>query len=205
MTIRRATEADEAVLRELWNEFEAEVPFPFVEERETWEEEWRDTLDDIPAAACSSPRTTRAPSASPASRRPRRAARTSSWCTSARRPAGRASRPRWCASASRTPATGAPLRISLDVMADNATAREVWRRFGFEELELLLVAPIEALGERLEEKPIGESRASTHVQTDDELSVERAISHFVPRLEAPDVSSNGSCIGILLRDPMCVI
>ena len=47
MTIRRATEADEPVLRELWGEFEADVPFPFVEERETWDEEWHDTLDDI--------------------------------------------------------------------------------------------------------------------------------------------------------------
>ncbi len=44
--IRRATEADEAVLRELWEEFEAEIPAPpeFVE---TWEEEWADVAADI--------------------------------------------------------------------------------------------------------------------------------------------------------------
>src|SRR5262249_17564230 len=46
VTIRRATEADEAVLRELWEEFEREVPEP-VGEPETWAEEWQDTLDDI--------------------------------------------------------------------------------------------------------------------------------------------------------------
>jgi len=41
MTIRRATEADEPVLRELWEEFEREVPAPpgF---GETWEEAWSD-------------------------------------------------------------------------------------------------------------------------------------------------------------------
>ena len=46
MNLRRATEADEPVLRELWEEFEAEIPSPpeFVE---TWEEEWRDVAADI--------------------------------------------------------------------------------------------------------------------------------------------------------------
>ena len=46
MTIRRATESDEGVLRELWTEFEREVPEPFGE-GEPWESEWSDTLDDI--------------------------------------------------------------------------------------------------------------------------------------------------------------
>ena len=46
MRIRRATESDEAVLRELWEEFSREVPEP-VGEGEPWEEEWADTLDDI--------------------------------------------------------------------------------------------------------------------------------------------------------------
>ena len=46
MTIRRATEADQALLRELWEEFEREVPSPFGQ-GEPWEQEWKDTLDDI--------------------------------------------------------------------------------------------------------------------------------------------------------------
>ena len=46
MKIRVATEADEDVLRELWEEFEQEVALS-VEEPETWAEEWKDTLDDI--------------------------------------------------------------------------------------------------------------------------------------------------------------
>ena len=46
VTIRPATEADEAVLRELWEEFEQEVTFE-LEDPETWADEWKDTLDDI--------------------------------------------------------------------------------------------------------------------------------------------------------------
>ena len=46
MTIRSATDADEAVLRELWEEFEREVPLE-VEEPESWDDEWKDTRDDI--------------------------------------------------------------------------------------------------------------------------------------------------------------
>jgi len=46
VTIRRATEGDEPALRELWEEFEREVPWD-IEEPETWADEWQDTLDDI--------------------------------------------------------------------------------------------------------------------------------------------------------------
>ena len=61
MTIRPAELADEAILRELWAAFEAEIPAPA---------EWRgdvgggmaDVSADIAAgASCCSPRTTRAP------------------------------------------------------------------------------------------------------------------------------------------------
>ena len=46
MNVRRATTADEAALRELWEEFEAEIPAP-PEHRETWAEEWQDVAADI--------------------------------------------------------------------------------------------------------------------------------------------------------------
>src|SRR5438093_12646000 len=42
VTIRRATEADEAVLRQLWEEFEAEVPEPPGYVAESWDEAWTD-------------------------------------------------------------------------------------------------------------------------------------------------------------------
>ena len=200
MTVRRATEADEAVLHELWDEFEADVPFPFVEERETWDEEWRDTLDDIRGGGVFLAEDAEGPVGVARIEAPEKGRAHIQMVHV--RPRGRrrgvaTALVRACVQDARD--RGAA-RISLDVMADNATAREVWRRLGFAELELTLVSPIDTLGERLEQKPVGESRASTHVQTDDELSVERAISHFVPRLEAPEVSSNGSWIRIV--DPV---
>jgi hypothetical protein len=47
---------------------------------------------------------------------------------------------------------------------------------------------------------VGASRASTHVQSDDRTSVERALAQFVPRLESPDVrdAANG---WIRIADP----
>ena len=200
MTIRRATEADEAILHELWGEFETEAPFPFAEERETWDEEWQDTLDDVRTggvflaedddgpvgvARIEAPEKGRA-HIQLVVVRPR--ARHQGVATALLRECVRDARER-----------GA-VRVSLDVMADNASAREVWRRLGFEELQLVLQAPVDALEVRLEQKPMGESHGSTHVQTDDGISVDRAITHFVPRLEAPDVRSNGSWIRV--ADPV---
>ena len=51
MNIRHATTADEAVLRELWEEFEREVPEPPGAAPETWEEEWADVRRDIDEGA----------------------------------------------------------------------------------------------------------------------------------------------------------
>ena len=46
MNLRPATKADEAVLRELWEQFESELPAP-PEDVETWEQEWQDVAADI--------------------------------------------------------------------------------------------------------------------------------------------------------------
>ena len=63
----------------------------------------------------------------------------------------------------------------------------MWRRLGFEPVELVLAQALEALETRLGDAPVGPSRASTHVQSDDRASVERAISHFFPRLAEVEV------------------
>src|SRR5205823_1136300 len=49
------------------------------------------------------------------------------------------------------------------------------------------------LEERLADAPAGESRGAIHVQSDDRVSIDRALNAFVPRLEAPQVaqSANG--------------
>jgi hypothetical protein len=83
--------------------------------------------------------------------------------------------------------------VSLDVLTTNTHARTIWRRLGFEEVQLAMATPLDALERRLADAPAGPSRASTHVQSDDRTSVERALAHFIPRLESPDVhdAANG--------------
>jgi hypothetical protein len=90
--------------------------------------------------------------------------------------------------------------VTLEALTDNQPALTVWRRLGFVEVEFLMATPLDALERRLADDPGGESRASTHVQSDDRASVERALGQFVPRLDAPElsVSENG---WIRIADP----
>jgi ribosomal protein S18 acetylase RimI-like enzyme len=91
--------------------------------------------------------------------------------------------------------------VSLEVLTANDVAEVVWRRLGFEPVEVLMAQPLDALDLRLGDAPAGPSRASTHVQTDDRVSVERAVSQFVPRLEDPTVrDATGGWIQIV--DPI---
>jgi predicted GNAT family acetyltransferase len=91
--------------------------------------------------------------------------------------------------------------VSLDVLVTNAAARAVWQRLGFTEIGIFMATPAEALERRLAELPEGETRAATHVQTDDRVSVGRALAQFIPRLDAPDVraTANG---WIRVEDPL---
>jgi hypothetical protein len=64
-----------------------------------------------------------------------------------------------------------------------------------------MAQPAEALAARLAEpEDAGEWRATTHVQSDDELSVERAVGQFLPRLQAPEIRSGESWMRI--TDPV---
>jgi hypothetical protein len=91
--------------------------------------------------------------------------------------------------------------VTLEVLKTNEPALAVWRRLGFEEVEYFMAAPLAGLEQRLADAPAAPSRASTHVQTDDRVSVERAIAQFVPRLAQPDVrdAENG---WIRIADPL---
>ena len=200
MTIRRATEDDQAILRELWEEFQAEVPEPPGFWPETWEAEWQDTLDDIHGggvflasdddgpvgvARIEAPENGRA-HIQLVHVRPR-----------ARRQGVTKALLRACVDDAE--ARGGHL-VSLDVLTSNETALVVWRRLGFEEYSKVLAAPIGALSTRLADAGARESRASVHVQTDDEVSVHRAIAQFVPRLEVGDVRFGESWVRI--ADPL---
>ncbi len=195
MNVRRATEEDQAVLRGLWEEFEHEVPEP-VGESETWDEEWRDTLDDIRSggvfvaeddagvvgvARIEAPVHGRAHvQLVPVRERGRRQGVAKALL-------------RECGAHARE--QGARY-VSLEVLASNERALTVWKRLGFQVYAHSMATPLDTLEERLADRPGGELRASTHVQTDDEVSVEQ----FVPRLESPQVSSSESWIRI--ADPL---
>jgi hypothetical protein len=91
--------------------------------------------------------------------------------------------------------------LSLGLLTTNLLGETVWRRLGFEPVEVVLAQPLDALDRRIVPVPPGPSRASTHVQTDDRVAVERAIAQFVPRLAAADVhDADGGWIRI--ADPL---
>jgi ribosomal protein S18 acetylase RimI-like enzyme len=190
MNVRPATEEDAAVVADLWREFNAEVPEPpgFTEDDDEPSEfvylaEDGGEIVGLLEATAAAPQRWHVDvvHVRPAGRRRGVATALLRACTADARSHGA----QW---------------VSLDVLASNAVARDVWRRLGFEEVELLLAQPLDALELRLGDAPAGPSHASTHVQTDDRTSVERALAQFVPRLAAPDVrdAANG---WIRIADP----
>ena len=161
MTIRRATEADEAVLRELWSEFEAEVPYPVRRGA-------RDLGRGVARHARRHSRRRRVP------RRGRRRARRRG--PHRGRPSkGRAHiqivhvRPRGAPAGRRDGAAARVRRRTPATAARRGSASTCWPTtrprarsgggFGFEELELLLVAPIDALERAARARSRSASRA----------------------------------------------
>jgi ribosomal protein S18 acetylase RimI-like enzyme len=72
--------------------------------------------------------------------------------------------------------------LSLNVDVRNELARTVYRRLGFREEAVNLIADVGALEARLAGVAKGASFGSIHVQSDDVTAVERAVGQFVPRL-----------------------
>jgi ribosomal protein S18 acetylase RimI-like enzyme len=189
VTIRRATEADEAVLRELWLEFEAEVPEPAGFEPDTWEEYWAALRENMAAGAVFIAED----DGGAIGFAEIEADEDQRWHLQTihvrpdvrRRGIGKALLLECVRAANER---GAQF-VSLEVLTGNPIGHEIWQRLGFEPVEILMTAELNALERRLAVAPVGESRASTHVQTDDRLSVDRALAQFVPRLESADVRS----------------
>jgi ribosomal protein S18 acetylase RimI-like enzyme len=71
--------------------------------------------------------------------------------------------------------------LELDVLASNEDARGIYQRWGFRPVELTLAAPLDALLATLS-RPQGPTFGSVHVQTDDAGAVERAVQKVMPRL-----------------------
>lgn len=188
MRIRRATEADEAVLRELWEEFEQEVPGP-VGELEPWEGEWADTRRDIAGgtvliaeddegavgvARAEAPKQGRVHVQLVHVRpRARRQGITKGLLAEIVREA-------------RERGVG---HVSLEVVTANATARTVWQRLGFEEYALLMAAPLDELDRRLASSGGAPAFGSIHVQTDDRERVQREVDKYRPRIAPPSAGA----------------
>ena len=172
------------MLRELWEEFEREVPPPpefrrdlgggVAGHRGRHRGRGVALLAEDDDGVTGSIRATRA----------RRAASgTSASPTCVRAPAGGASCGRSCARRSRGRERGAQ-RVTLSVLTANEIGVATWRGLGFEPVLYRMATPLDALEQRLA-AVAGESFGSIHVQTDDRDSVVRAVDKYRPRLAGP--------------------
>jgi ribosomal protein S18 acetylase RimI-like enzyme len=185
--IRAAKTSDEAALRGLWEEFEAEVPEPEGFAGETWDEEWAELKRNIASGGVflaedgdNAVGMLEAEAAEPG----RWHVQTVHVRPASRRQGVARELLAACAAAAREAGAG---YVSLEVLTANETAMAVWQRFGFETVELTMTAPLDELEARLGAEPAGPSRASSHIQTDDRVAVDRAVAQFVPRFSRPDV------------------
>jgi ribosomal protein S18 acetylase RimI-like enzyme len=83
--------------------------------------------------------------------------------------------------AARLRALGAEM-LELEVLATNEAARAVYEAWGFAPVELTLGAPLDKLEQRVVPRAAGPTFGSIHVQTDDGGAVERAVHKVLPRL-----------------------
>jgi len=199
--VRLATEADEAGLRALWEEFVREVPEPPGFPTEEWAEQWGTIRESFDGGAVLVAEEGGRLVGVAHFKAPDRGIAHLEWAHvvqgSRRRGIVKALVRAGVADAK---AKGATI-VTLEALRSNEPALAVWRRLGFDEVEYLMAVPLETLERRLGDSPEGPTRAATHVQSDDRLSVERALAQFVPRLESPEVrdAANG---WIRIADPL---
>jgi ribosomal protein S18 acetylase RimI-like enzyme len=196
MTTRRATEADAERLRALWEEFCAEVPEPPGFEDEPWEEEWEALRRDISGGAVYVAEADGQVVGVAQVSAPVRGAAHLVWAHTAAGFRRRGIVKSLLREAVRDVKEQGARTVSLEALKDNAPALAVWRRLGFEEVEYFMATPLERLEARLTGATLGASRGAVHVQSDDMLSVERALHQFVPRFGSPDVRTSESWIRI---------
>jgi ribosomal protein S18 acetylase RimI-like enzyme len=183
VTIRRATEADEPLLHELWDEFEREVPAP-PEFEETWAEEWEDTRkniddglvliaeDDDGAVGYVRMELRPATTWHIASAYVRPRARRQGVLRALLREAVGEGRGRGSDT------------VTLDVLVSNQLGLAAWQSLGFQPALYYMRQPLDVLERRLEE-PAGSTFGSIHVQTDDREEVVRTVERYRPRIAGP--------------------
>ena len=95
--------------------------------------------------------------------------------------------------------------LELEVLASNEPARAVYERWGFVPVELTLAAPLDTLAQRVVPRAAGPTFGSIHVQTDDSGAVERAVHKVLPRLgQSAGTSVTGPRNGwVAVHDELC--
>jgi ribosomal protein S18 acetylase RimI-like enzyme len=183
MTIRPATKDDQQLIRELWTEFEAELPEPDYL-RESWEDAWSDLAqtvrEGVALIAEEDGRAVGFVFCVLGDRGRRTAHITDIYVRPEVRNKGIG---RALLTEILEPARAAGLNhVSLEVLITNSDARRLYERLGFTPMDMFMVAPVDSLADRLgrDERPA--SFGSLHVQTDDQAGVERAVTQFLPRL-----------------------
>jgi GNAT superfamily N-acetyltransferase len=181
MTIRRAIEADQPALRELWEEFQVEIP-DLPEFVETWDDEWSDVAADIGGRGVvylaedddgvvgvvrATMRAADVWHVAFAHVRPR--ARRQGLLKQLMTPVIEEGRKR------------GSTRMTLDVLAANEGAVAAWRRLGFEPDAFHMAAPLDTVAARSggEQRP---SHGALYVQTDDHDTVEQTVAKYLPRI-----------------------
>jgi ribosomal protein S18 acetylase RimI-like enzyme len=181
--IRRVSESDEGTIRELWEEFEAEVPEPPSFVQETWDAAWSDLARHAREGVAVLAEDDHGVTGYAFAEKPDangRAHVTDVYVQPRARRGGLAK------AMLREVVTGlrelGATRVTLHVTAANKVGQAVWQRLGFEPEELLLGADLDALEQRVGPGEAEPSHGSVFVQTDDAARVESIARRFVPRL-----------------------
>jgi ribosomal protein S18 acetylase RimI-like enzyme len=183
VTIRRATKKDRDVVRELWEEFEAELGGPAYLQ-ETWDEAWTDLSQTIASGLALLAEEDGQPIGFLFCILGDRGRKTAHVTDLYVRPQARnQGLGRALLTEVLEPAREAGLdHVSLEVLLRNGQARRLYERLGFAAVDVFMVAPLGSLAQRLGTEERLPSFGSLHVQTDDEAGVERAVTQFLPRL-----------------------
>jgi ribosomal protein S18 acetylase RimI-like enzyme len=183
MTIRPATKDDQELIRELWLEFESELPGPDYL-RESWEDAWADLAQTVRnGVGLLAEEDGRAVGfvfcvLGDTGRKTAHVTDIYVRPDSRNKGIGRA-----LLAGILEPARAAGLEhASLEVLIRNSDARRLYERLGFTPMDVFMVAPLGALADQLASDERPASAGSLHIQTDDEAGVARAVEEFLPRL-----------------------
>jgi ribosomal protein S18 acetylase RimI-like enzyme len=197
MSIRRLGETEIEALRELWEEFEREVP----EMPHRGEATWDGDVDEIRDLARSGLVLLAEDDAGPAGyalakledgaeRGDRRICLLDSLYVRPRTRQSGLAKALMVEVAAWGTAQGART-MTLEVLTSNHLARSIYERLGFREESRIFYAPLAELEPRLADVEPEVEYGSIHVQTDDVDGVIRAVRQFVPRLPG---GSRGSAV-----------